>query len=102
MATDDRNGGFRGILLPRVLRREGLSTYNVKRGHAEETLGVEDASILEDSGGDGNGAVDGVGDNQGECLGAELGNAFDESLDNAGIDFKEVVAGHAWFTYAAC
>lgn len=38
---------------------------------------------------------DGVGDDQNEGLGGELGNALDEIPDNAGVDLEQVITGHA-------
>ena len=60
-------------------------------------LGVKLASARQDFGGDGDGAVDGVADDEDVGFGAEVGDALDQALDDAGVDLEEVVAGHAGF-----
>lgn len=97
MTTDDGHGSLGGVLKLGELLGEGLGTDNVKGGHTEQTLGVEDASSLEDLSGDGDGGVDGVGDNQDGGLGAELGDTLDEITHDTGVDLEEVVTGHTRF-----
>jgi hypothetical protein len=74
---------------------EGLGADNVEGGDTEQLLGVEDAGLGEDLGGNGHGAVDGVGDDEDEGLGAVLGDTLDQALYDAGVDLEEIVAGHA-------
>lgn len=74
---------------------EGLGTDDVQSGDTEETARIEDASGLEDLGGNGDGGVDRVGDDEDQCLGAVLGNALDQVADDAGVDLEQIVTGHA-------
>lgn len=99
MTTDNGNGSLGGVGQTGELLSEGLGANDVQSGDTEQALGVEDASGLEDLGGNGDGRVDGVGDDQSEGLGAELGNTLDQVTDNAGIDLEEVVTGHAGLTW---
>lgn len=99
MATDDGDLHGGGVLLAGELLGEGLGTDNVEGGHTEEALGVKDASGFEDLSGNGDGGVDGVGDDEDEGLGAELGDALDEVPDDAGVDLEEVITSH---TRLAC
>lgn len=98
LTTVTTNNGYRclsGVLGRSDLGDESLGTDDVKSGHTEELLGVEDVGGLEDLGGDGDGAVDGVGDDEDVGLGAVLGYALDEVADDTGVDLEEVVTGHA-------
>ena len=97
MSSNNRNYRLTRVLLARELRHECLSPHHVKSGDAEQLLGVEDAGGFEDLGRDGNGAVDGVGDDEDVGVGAVGGDAFDEVADDAGVDLEEVVTGHARF-----
>lgn len=100
VTTDNGDGGLGGVLKTGELLGEGLGTDNVQGGNTEQTLGVEDTGGLEDLGGDGDGRVDGVGDDQGESLGAEFGDTLDQIADNAGVDLEEVVTGHTGLAWA--
>lgn len=94
VTTNNRDLGLGGVLLARVFLDEGLSADNVEGGHTEEALRVKDASGFEHLSGNRDGRVDGVGDDQDEGLGGELGNALDEVADNAGVDLEQVITGH--------
>lgn len=94
VATNNRNGGISGVLHAGELLGEGLGTNDVQSGHTEQTLGIEDTRSLEDLGGDRDGRVHRVGDNEDESLGGKLGDALDETLHNSGIDLEKVVTGH--------
>ena len=97
VATDDRDcgvlwvGGGAG-----QLGDKGLGADDIESGDTEEALWVEDTSLLKDFGGDWDGGVDWVGDDEDEGLWCDLSNDLDEALDNAGVDVEEVIAGHAW------
>lgn len=52
-------------------------------------LGVKDALLLEDLGKDGDGRVDGVGDDQNEGLGSGLGDGLSESGADTGVDLLD-------------
>ncbi|RUP46486.1 LOW QUALITY PROTEIN: hypothetical protein BC936DRAFT_146904 [Jimgerdemannia flammicorona] len=51
--------------------------------------------LLENLGHNGDSGVDGVGDDQHESLGTELGGGGGEIPDDTGIDLEQVVASHA-------
>lgn len=100
MTTDDGDGGLGGVLQTGELLGESLGTNDVKGGDTEQTLGVENTGVLEDLGGNGDGGVDGVGDDQDESLGAILGDTLNEIADNAGVDLEEVITGHTGLAYS--
>lgn len=95
VAANDGDVELGGDALAGDAGNEGLGADDVEGGDTEEPLGVKHASTLEHLGGNGDGGVDGVGDDEDECLGAVLGDALDEALDDAGVDLEEIVAGHA-------
>ena len=95
MTANDGDVEVLGVLLADDLGNEGLGTDNVECGDTEQLLGVEDTSGLEELGGNGDGGVDRVGDDKDVGLGAVLGDALNEALDDAGVDLEEVVTGHA-------
>lgn len=99
VATNDGDDGLGRVLLASDALDEGLGANNVEGGDTEELLGVEDAGLLEDLSGNGDGAVHGVGDDEDEGLGAVLGDTLDQALDDAGVDLEEVVTGHARLAY---
>ena len=74
---------------------EARSTNDVEGGDAEEAQGVVDALGLEDFGADGDGAVDGVADDEEVGVGAVLGAGGGQVADDGGVGVEEVVAGHA-------
>lgn len=98
VTTDDGNGSLGGVGQTRKLLGEGLGANDIQSGDTEQALGVEDASSLEDLGGNRDGRVDGVGDDQSEGVGAELGDTLGQVTDNASVDLEEVVTGHAGLT----
>ena len=94
VAANDGDGQLLGVGLAGDLGDEGLGADDVQRGDTEEALGVEDALSLEDLGRDGDGRVDGVGNDEDEGIGSDLGGNLDEALDDAGVDVEEIVTGH--------
>ena len=95
VTTNHWDLGLRGVLGTGDGLDEGLGTDDVEGGDTEELLCVKLASLLEDLGGNGDGAVDRVGDDEDEGLGAVRDNTLDQALDNASVDLEEVVTGHA-------
>ena len=78
-----------------MLGDEARGADDVKGGDTEETLGVVDTSLLQDLGGDGNGAVDGVGDNEDVGLGRVLGDGLGEVADDGGVGVEQVYSSLA-------
>lgn len=95
VTANDGNDSLGWVLLASDALDEGLGTDDVEGGDTEELLGVEDAGLLEDLSGNGDGAVDGVGDDEDEGLGAVLGDTLDQALHDASVDLEEVITGHA-------
>ena len=95
VATNDGDDGLGRVPLASNALDEGLGADNVEGGDTEELLGVEDAGLGEDLGGNGHSAVDGVGDDEDEGLGAVLGDTLNEALYDTGVDLEEIVTGHA-------
>lgn len=69
VTTNDSDVHILGVLALN-LRDEAGGTDNIKGGDTEKTLGVVDTVLLEDLSEDGNGRVDGVGDDEEVGLGA--------------------------------
>lgn len=94
VATNDGNVLVLGVSAL-DLGDEAGSANDVEGGDTEELLGVVDALGLEDLLADGDGGVDGVGDDEDLGLGGRLGNGLGEVTDDGGISVEEVVTGHA-------
>ena len=74
---------------------EFVGADHVQCGHSEDLLGVVDAGLLVDLGGDGDGRVDGVGDDGDHRVGADLSGGPGEGGHDGGVGVEEVVPGHA-------
>jgi len=94
MASDDGDINVLGVLA-HVGAKEGVGTTDIKGGDTADLLGVEDALGLEDLGGNGDGGVDGVGDDGEDGVRAVLGATLDEGLDDGSVGVEEIVTGHS-------
>ena len=94
VSTNDGDVQLLGVGLANNLSDEGLSTNDVESGDTKETLRVEDALGLENLGSNGNGRVDGVGDDQELGLGSSLSSGLGEVTDDGGVGVEEIVTGH--------
>lgn len=104
MAANNGDVELLGVLLAGDGGDESLSANDVEGGDTEQLLGVEDTGLLEDLGGDGDGRVDGVRDDQDVGLGGVLCDALDEALDDTSVDLEKIITGHAglaWLLSAA-
>ena len=99
MATNDWDSQILRVLRANDLSDEGLGADDIEGGDTEQALRVENSLGLEDLGGDGDGRVDGIRDDQDVGFGSDLGDDFNETFDDAGVDVEEVVAGHSWLAY---
>jgi hypothetical protein len=91
VAADDLDVGLGRVGLGE-LGDKGRGADDVEGGDAEEPAGVEDAGLLVDLGDDGDGRVDGVGDDEHVRLGRRLGRRLREVADDGGIGLVEVSA----------
>jgi len=73
--------------------QKGARPDDVQGGNTEQPLGVEHAVLLEDLGKDGDGRVDGVGDDQDHGRGSVLGGGLGQVSDDRGVG---VLCGRAW------
>lgn len=71
---------------------EGSGTDNVEGGDAEETAGVVRTGLLQGLGEDGDGRVDGVGDDEDEGVRASVGNGLGKRLADTSVDLRDVSA----------
>jgi len=78
------------------LAHEAGRTHNIEGCDTEQALGVVDAPGLEDLGDDGDGAVDGIRDDEDVGVWGRLGGCLCEVADDGGVGVEQVVAGHAW------
>ena len=95
VTSDNGDHRLGGIRLTREFGHKSLGPDHVKCGDAKDTLGVEDARLLEDLGSDRDGGVDWIGDDEKHGLGTKFSTACGEILDDPGIDVEEVVTRHA-------
>lgn len=95
VAAHDGNGSLRGVLFAGVFLGESLGTDDIKGGDTKEAFGIEDVGSLQDFGGNGDGGVHWVGDDENRGLGAEFCDSLDQSLDNSRIDLEEIITGHS-------
>ena len=65
--------------------QEGAGSNDVQSGNTEQSLGVEDTGLLVDLGEDGDGRVDGVGDDADHGLGAVFGTCLGEVSDDGSV-----------------
>lgn len=76
------------------LGNESGGTDNVEGGDTEEGLGVVDTGSLVNLLDDGDGGVDGVGDDQELGLGGSLSGGLGEVADDRGVGVEKIVTGH--------
>lgn len=106
MSSDDGDGGVLGGGSSEA-RKEGRRANNIEGGDTEEAvgerristcsyasergnspLGVVDTGLLEDLGDDGDGRVDGVGNDTNASLGGGLGGSGGEVADDRGVGLR--------------
>lgn len=88
--TTNNDNVLRGGVGALELGDEARGTDNVESGDTEHALGVVDTGSLEDLGGNGDGRVDGVGDDEDVCLGAVLSSSLGQVADDRGVGVEEV------------
>jgi hypothetical protein len=93
VATDNSDGLLSGVGLLN-LRNESRGSDDVKGGDTEDLLGVVDTLGLEDLSNNGDGGVDGVGDNENLGLGGKVSNTLGKIADNGGVGVEQIVTGH--------
>ena len=84
MATDDGDFVSLGVGV-RGVRREGRCPHDVQGSDAKETRRVKHACSFESLRCDGDGGVDGVGDDAADCLGACCCDFGKDGADDVGI-----------------
>lgn len=77
------------------LADESAGANDIEGGNTEETPGVVDTTGLENLGADGDGGVDGVGDDEEVGFRARLGGGLGKIADNGSVGVEEIVTGHA-------
>lgn len=93
VTSDDGDVGVLG-LRSLDLGQKGGRPDNVEGGDTKQPLGVKDTLLLQDLGEDGDGRVDGVGDDQDTSVGGVLGGGLGEVTDNGSVGVEEVITGH--------
>lgn len=88
--TTNNDNVLRGGVGALELGDEARGTDDVESGDTEHALGVVDTSSLEDLGGNGDGRVDRVGDDEDVCLGAVLSSSLGQVADDRGVGVEEV------------
>ena len=84
VATDDSHNSVIGGSTSDA-GQEACSTDNVKGSDTEDAAGVEDTSLFEGLGNDGDGRVDGVGDNKDVSIRSNTGDSRSKVADNGGV-----------------
>lgn len=95
VTTNDGDGLISGVGLLDLGDEAGCAD-DIEGGDTEEALGVVDASLLEDLSNDGDGAVDGVGDDQDVGVRCRLSGGLGQVADDGGVGVEQVITGHAW------
>ena len=87
---------------PKSLRQTAWyrSQVGAEVGEVNVPLGVENAMFLEDFSYDGDGRIDGVGDDQDECLGTGCGDTNGQVVNDAGVDLLTVRLSSVMFLTA--
>ncbi len=89
MSANDSNVLLRWICAL-DLGDEAAGADDIEGGDTEEFFGVVNTLALEDFRCDGDGAVDGVGDDEDVGVGAIVGAGFGEFADDGGVGVEEV------------
>jgi hypothetical protein len=84
VATDDSHGSVIGRSTSHR-SQEACSTDNVKGGDTEDVAGVEDTSLFEGAGNDGDSGVDGVGDDEDVSIWSNTSDGRSKVADNGGV-----------------
>ena len=87
MTADDGDTEFLGVDASDA-GKEARGTDDVEGGDTEDAAGVVDTSFLEDLRDDGDGAVDGVGDDEDVGLGCDTADGGGEVTDDRGVGLK--------------
>ena len=74
---------------------ESGSADDVESGYSEETFWVEDVCFFENFSDDGDGGVDGVGDDEDVGIGCDATDGGGEVADDGSVGVEQVVTGHA-------
>jgi hypothetical protein len=90
MPTDDGDTELGGGYDPGDFSGKGRGADDVEGGDAKEFFGVEYTVGFQDFGDDGDGAVDGVGDDEDEGIGTVLCDAFGELKDDVAVDLEQI------------
>ena len=93
VATDDSHGNVLGVSLGEA-GKEALSANDVEGGDTEDVGGVVHAGLLEDGRDDGDGRVDGVGDDKDVRLGRNARDGSGKVADDRRVRVEEVITGH--------
>mmetsp|Transcript_23178 Transcript_23178/g.41172 ORF Transcript_23178/g.41172 Transcript_23178/m.41172 type:complete len:219 (+) Transcript_23178:606-1262(+) len=101
MAAHNRNGHQLWVAAHN-LGHKLVRAHHIQGGHSKQLLRVVLASRFQHLRCDGDGGVDGVGDDGDPGVGAVVCNTLDKSAHDAGVDVEEVVTGHAGLTGHAC
>lgn len=84
VTTDDGDVDVLGVGVLDLTQESGGSD-DIEGGNTEQSLLVKDTGLLENLGEDGDGRVDGVGDDENVGLGGVLGNCLGEVPDDRGV-----------------
>lgn len=76
------------------LRKKSRGSNDVEGGNTEQTLLIENTSLLENLSEDGHGRVHRVRDDSDHGLGAVLSTGLGESSNDRGVGVEQVVSGH--------
>lgn len=88
MASDDGDSGVRGGGLSNA-SEEACGTDDVEGGDTKEARGIEDTGLFEGGGDDGDGGVDGVGDDEDACGRGNAGNGGRQVTNDRGVGLRD-------------
>lgn len=76
---------------------KATGTNNVQRGNTKQTTRIVHTPFLEDFSNNGDGGVDGVGNNEGVCIRTVFSDGSGQVLDNGGVGVEQIITGHTGF-----
>ena len=90
MSAHDGDDEFGGGVSRRDFCSEGRCTHDVEGRDTEKSLRIEDFVRFHDFGNDGDGRVDGIGDDEDECFGTVYCDSLCQISNDASVNFEEI------------
>jgi len=90
VSSHDRNNEVSGGVAGSDFCGESRSTHNVKSSNTEKSLWVENFMCFENFCDDGDSRVDGIGNDEDECVGTVCGDTLCQISNNPSVNFEKI------------